>query len=155
MTRQFKIAATAVLIIASIDLACGSESSPTQAICVVHAGDSDKPVIGLAIGTSDVGVQLCRKDSEERVGLPIVSEHVIDSKLLLRLITIVEGTRSDQEERPHEFGTLLVVIIKDNDRRVLVLNRAHSMKLLGELKRSCGDRTLRLDLAHLLDRITY
>jgi hypothetical protein len=84
LARQFKIAALAVLIIASIELACDSESPPTQAICIEHAGDSDKPIIGLAIGTSDVGVQLCRKDSEERVRLPIVSEHVIDSKLVLR-----------------------------------------------------------------------
>ncbi len=154
MTNQFGIAATVLLMIASTDLARGSGPSQHIAICIEHAGESNKPVHGISISESDLGIESCRKDSQERVGLANLWEHVVDSKLALRLMAIVDGTASDESEHPHEFGTLLVVIVKGNDKHVLVLNRAHGVMLLGELQRSCADRTLQSHLAHLQGRIT-
>lgn len=148
------IAATVVLMIASIGVARGSGPQSTNAICIEHAGESDKPVYGISISESDLGIESCRKDSEERVGLANLWERVVDSKLALQFMAIVEGTASDESEHPHEFGTLLVVVIKENDKHIIVLNRAHSAMLLVELQRSCTDRTLRSYLAHLRDRIT-
>jgi hypothetical protein len=141
-------------MIALTDLARGSGPQSTDAICIEHAGESDKPVHGISISESDLGIESCRKDSQERVGLANLWERVVDLKLALRLMAIAEKTPSDESEHPHEFGTLLVVIVKGNDKHVLFLNRAHSVMRLGELQRSCTDRTLRSHLAHLQDRIT-
>lgn len=154
MANQFWIAATVLLMIASTDLARGSVPQSAHAICIEHAGESDKPVHGISISGSDLGIESCRKDSQERVGLANLWEHVVDSKLALRLMAIVDGTASDESEHPHEFGTLLVVIVKGNDKHVLVLDRAHSVMLLRQLQRSCTDQTLRSHLAHLQGRIT-
>jgi len=90
----------------------------------------------------------------ERVGLLNLWERVIDSKLMLRLVAIVEETGSDERGHPHEFGTLFVVIVKGSSKRVLVLNNGHAVMFLAELERSCTDRTLRSYLVHLRDRIT-
>jgi hypothetical protein len=154
MLRQFRIAAAVLMTIASTDLAQGSAPPSTSAICIEHAGESDKPVHGISIGESDIGIESCREDSVERVGLANLWERVVDSKLELRLVATVEETPSDEGGHPHEFGTLFVVIVKGNNRHVLVLNRAHGVMLLAELERFCTDRTLRSYLAHLRNQIT-
>jgi hypothetical protein len=152
MHRYFVVIAVLVAIV-NASRAQGSESQPIRAICIEHAGDSDKPVAGIAITGSDRWIKLCRKDSDDRVGLTNVWEHIVDLKLVSRLIAIVEGTSSDEDEHPHEFGTLLVVVIKGDNKHVVVLNRAHSVLLLRELQKSCTDRSLRSRLENLQNRI--
>jgi len=154
MVHQFRIAATILLTIALTTLARGSSPKTASAVCIEHAGESEKPVHGISISESDIGIESCREDSVERVGAVNLWERVVDSKLALRLLAIAEGTPSDGSDHPQEFGTLFVVIVKGNNKHVLVLNRAHGVMLLAELERSCTDRTLRSYLVHLRDRTT-
>jgi hypothetical protein len=105
--RKRRLAAIAILdLLVGIGFAQGSDSRRVHAICIEHAGDSDKPLAGIAISSSDFGTGLCRKDSDARVGLTNVWEHVVHLKLVLRLAAIVEGISSDADEHPHEFGQL-------------------------------------------------
>lgn len=154
MWHRFGIAATVLLPIALTALARGSAPTTTSSICIEHSGESDKPVHGISIGESDIGIEACREDSAGRVGLTNLWERVIDSKLMFRLMAFVEETGSDENGHPHEFGTLFVVIVKGSNKRVLVLNSGHAVMFLAGLERSCTDRTLRSYLAHLRDRIT-
>ena len=154
MIRQFRIAGIVLVTIALTAIARGSAPTTTASICIEHGGESDKPVHGVSISESGIGIESCREDSVGRVGLPILWERVIDSKLMQRLVPIVEETGSDERGHPHEFGTLFVVIVKESNKRVLVLNSGHAVMFLAELERSCTDRTLRSYLAHLRDRIT-
>src|SRR5581483_10397469 len=153
MVHQFRIAAPVLLTIALTALARGSAPTTTSAICIEHGGESDKPVHGISISESYAAIELCREDSVERVGLPNLWERVIDSKLMPRLVAIVEDIGSDERGHPHEFGTLFVVIVKGSNKHVLVLNSGHAVMFLAELERSCTDRTLRSYLVHLRDRI--
>jgi len=114
MIHQFRIAATVLLTIALTALARGSAPPTTSSICIEHGGESDKPVHGISISESNIGIESCREDSVERVGLPILWERVVDSKLMLRLVALVEETGSDEPGHPHEFGTLFVVLVKGN-----------------------------------------
>jgi len=146
------------VLIVTLGMAVGthiaaSSPAPTQAICIEHAGESDKAITGIAISASDLGIELCRKDSDERVGLSNVWRHVVDTNVVLRLITAVERISSDEEQHPHEFGTLFVVIIRGADRHVVVLSQTHSVALLAELRKSCSDRPLRSRLNALQARI--
>lgn len=152
--HRSRIAATVLLTIALTALARGSPPTTTSSICIEHGGESDKPVHGISISESDIGIEPCREDSVERVGLLNLWERVIDSKLMLRLAAIVEETGSDERGDPHGFGTLFVVIVKGSNKRVLVLNSGHAVMFLAELERSCTDRTLRSYFEHLRDRIT-
>ncbi len=153
MIPQFRITATILLMSALTAFAQGSASKTTFSICIEHGGESDKPVHGISISESYIGVESCREDSVERVGLLNLWERVIDSKLLQRLVAIVEETGSDERDDPHEFGTLIVVIADGSKKRVHVLNSGHAVMFLTELEKSCTDRTLRSYLVHLRDRI--
>ena len=152
MIHQFRIAATVLFTVALTPLARGS--TPPSSICIEHVGDSDKPVHGISISESNIGIESCREDSVERVGLLNLWERVVDSKLMLRLVAIVEESGSDERAHPHEFGTLILVMAKGDSKRVLVLNSGHAVMFLAELEKSCTDRTLRSYLVHLRDRIT-
>src|SRR5579872_5313608 len=154
MIHRFRTAGTVLLTIALTAVARGSTPTTTSSICIDHGGESDKPVHGISISESDIGIESCREDSVERVGLLNLWERVIDSKLMLRLVAIVEETGSDELGHPHEFGTLFVVVVKGSNKRVLALNSGHAVMFLAALERSCTDRTLRSYLVHLRDRIS-
>lgn len=154
MMRQSMIAANVLFTLALGPLACGSAPTATSSICIEHAGDSDKPVHGISISESEIGIESCREDSVERVGPLNLWERVVDSKLMQRLVAIVEETGSDERGHPHEFGTLIVVMANGDHKRVLLLNSGHAVMFLAELEKSCTNQKLRSYLVHLRDRIT-
>lgn len=154
MSNRSRIAVTVLLAIALAGLARGSAPPSNSAICIEHAGDSDKPVHGISISDSYDGIGSCREDSVERVGLMNLWERVIDPKLMMHLLAIAEETRSDELGHPHEFGTLILVIVKESNKRVVVLNSGHAVMFLAKIEKACTDRTLRSYVVHLRDRIT-
>ncbi len=154
MLQQSRMFAIALCMIALTALARGSAPPTTSSICIEHAGESDKPVQGISISASYIGIEACREDSVERVGLLNLWERVVDSKLMLRLLEIGDETGSDERSDPREFGTLFVVIVRGTEKRVLVLNSGHAVMFLRELEKSCTDRALRSLLVRLRDQIT-
>ncbi len=154
MIQQSRIIAIVLCMIALTAPARGSAPTTSSSICIEHAGESDKPVQGISISESCIGIEACREDSVERVGLLNLWERVVDSKLMLRLVEIGDETGTDERSDPHEYGSLFVVIVKGTDKRVLVLNSGHAVMFLRELEKSCTDRALRSLLVRLGDQIT-
>lgn len=153
MTHRYVMAiAVFVTILAAGAVQCSGIPS-TYALCIEYIGQSDKPVARVFISDSGSGIQLCRKDDAEGTVFP-ASEHVVSANKMKRMIELADGTSTDRKEQSREFGILAVVIIEpDHNKRVLTMNRAHSMAFLKELRSSCGDHTLRSALTHLRDRM--
>ena len=154
MIHRLAITSVVLIMIASTGAARASDPSSPSAVCIEHIGETDKYIMGIAISDSPAGIELCRKDSEGRVGLPDLWEHVLDSTRIVRLIEIADSTPNDQHEHPHAFGTLAVVIIQANNKHVLLINKDDGATFLGKLKRSCDDRSLRSHLATLRAQIS-